>query len=67
MSVIDKINRYIESTRIASAKKCDLVVGEMQAIREIIRRGDTIGAVSLAFDYGVAKGYRLAKREVLSK
>lgn len=63
MSEIEKMKRYIERTKVkfSIASPYNMYFSDMLALRH----SDDIGwALSLAFDYGRAKGYRAAKAEV---
>lgn len=64
MSELEKIERYISLTK-PKMKRRDLYnmrLGEICALRDAsdINRFD---ALCTAFDYGMAKGYRMAKKE----
>ncbi len=60
MSEIEKIQRYIERSNIPRNRRYDASAKEIFAIASEMRGVD---AVILAFDYGCAKGYRMAKAE----
>lgn len=65
MSEIERMQRYIERTKMKGADNYCLVYGE--AVEMIQVGQDTIDGlfdvISLAFNYGKAKGYRAAKAE----
>ena len=65
MSEIEKMKRYIERTRM---KRADNYVMVYPEARELFRKAENeadslFDVISLAFDYGRAKGYRAAKSE----
>ena len=62
MSEIEKIKRHIERTDIRKdmQKKYSLRYDAIIALS----KQDVFEAICLAFDYGRAKGYRMAKAEV---
>ena len=59
MSEIEKIERYISNTKIKTTK----AGASVEDIIAIANGMDIFRAVSLAFMYGRAKGYRAAKTE----
>lgn len=62
MSVLQKIQSYISQTTIKNSKRYGMNMSELLAMRETA--GDDLSsALCLAFDYGMAKGYRAAKKE----
>lgn len=60
MSEIEKMKRYIERTKMKGVDNYRLV---FQEAVELSHTEDQFDALSLAFDYGRAKGYRAAKAE----
>ncbi len=60
MSEIEKIQRYIEKTNVPHNRHYSATTKKLLAIVSEMRGAD---AVFLAFDYGRAKGYRMAKAE----
>lgn len=60
MTEIERINRYIERTGATykDTSPYHMKIGEAFALA---RASDNVRAVSLAFEYGRAKGYRAAK------
>lgn len=65
MSEIEKMKRYIERTHMKKVDNYCLVYGE--AVELLHAATDVNGmfdVISLAFNYGKAKGYRAAKAEV---
>lgn len=62
MSEIKKIEKYVDKHGVPRNKRYDISMKEAIAIS---REMSAIEAVSLAFVYGRAKGYRAAKAEVL--
>ncbi len=64
MSEIEKIQRYIERTKIdhrTSHAYC-MYASELCALYDELRR-DSFQAMSILFNFGWAKGYRAAKAE----
>lgn len=66
MSEIEKMKRYIERTKMEKADNYCLVYPEAVGLFNAARRnGDSLmDVIALAFDYGKAKGYRVAKAKV---
>lgn len=64
MSEIEKIERYIGRTGLSSfiRNRYQMIWHELRAVT-ILGQGDPCKAVSLAYTYGLAKGYRAAKAE----
>ena len=61
MNLINKAEKYIESTRISNHNQ---VVYDMKTdLFFELARMDALEAISLAFKYGRAKGYRARKAE----
>lgn len=63
MSNKEKMLRYIERTNLGNTHRYQMVLSEIQALYCIIRTGKIFEALELAFDYGMAKGYRMAKNQ----
>lgn len=63
MSTEEKMRAYIQRTKIKNAHGYKITSDEIQRLFEIVYNGDIWTAVTLAFNYGQAKGYRLAKKE----
>ena len=65
MSELEKIQRYIDSVKISGAQRYDMKLDEWVALSRATKEGLTKGAdvVSLAFNFGRAKGYRAAKAD----
>lgn len=64
MSEIEKIERYIDRTKISQKSRdayC-MSLDDMRALYEGMRRNQ-FHTMSLIFNYGQAKGYRAAKAE----
>lgn len=61
MTEIEKIQKYIDRTKIQDPLKYNLRASEWIAI---VNTNDILDAVSLAFNFGRAKGYRAAKKEM---
>lgn len=62
MSEIEKMKRYIERTKMDIGSTSPYQLGTRQAFA--VSDMPTIEAIFLAFNYGKAKGYRAAKKEV---
>lgn len=67
MSEIEKMKRYIERTnmRIKNPLQYAMNTSEALELAHMVHAGDTLSieAVSMALNYGQAKGYRAAKAE----
>lgn len=63
MSVKEKIHTYIRNTKMKRSPDTALGVSELKEFYDEIRSGNICDSVLLAFSYGVAKGYRMAKKE----
>lgn len=65
MSEIEKLRRYIDRTDGAfpCGTPYQMNISELFALAHMADE-DITGAICLAFDYGRAKGYRAAKKEV---
>ena len=64
MSEQEKMNAYIDRTKIKNVERYTLRFCELCALYEIAESGKCYDALILAFRYGRTKGYRLAKSEV---
>lgn len=68
MSEIEKMKRYIERTRMSIKNPLQYAMNMREAfeLAHMVGTGDalSIEAISMAFNYGKAKGYRAAKAEV---
>lgn len=64
MSEIEKMQRYIANTRITNGTKerYTICLSELDGIHQMAKK-DPFRALCLAFNYGQAKGYRLANAE----
>ncbi len=60
MSEIEKIQRYIERSNVPCNRRYGASVKETFAMADEMGR---IEAIAFAFEYGCAKGYRMAKAE----
>ena len=65
MSEIEKIQRYIERTNMAQNGRFYMDMAESFELAQQMQNSDKMGLdiISLAFNYGKAKGYRAAKAE----
>lgn len=64
MTEIEKMQRYIERTKLDKNRMC-LDFSEACALAKEAKTADAaLEMVALAFNYGKAKGYRAAKAEV---
>ena len=61
MDTIEKIRQYIKESKAPRNKPYDATIKEVFAMASGM---GAVEAVALAFDYGRAKGYRAAKKEV---
>lgn len=55
---------YIRRTQMKEKIKYSMRTGEIQAAFDMISRGMVFEAIILIFNYGRAKGYRMAKKEL---
>lgn len=62
LSEIEKIQRYIEKTGFPDNPKYDMRFREASALAGKVKTAP-IEMISLAFEYGRAKGYRAGKKE----
>lgn len=62
MSTEEKMNKYIQRTGIKGAERYELMLDEVQELCQMLRAGRAFDAIVLAFNYGRAKGYRLASK-----
>lgn len=62
MSEIEKIQRYIARTGVGYKDTSPYHMSVAEAFA-LARASDNVRAISLAFEYGRAKGYRAAKAE----
>lgn len=60
MHTEEKMNKYIQRTGIKSAERYRLMTDEIQEIYKMFKTGRAVDAIVLAFNYGRAKGYRMA-------
>lgn len=63
MSEIEKIQRYIELTNVPEDVRYQICIAEVLDLR-MLAEEFPVRSVCLAFDYGRAKGYRMAKAGV---
>ena len=66
MTEIEKMQRYIERTKLDKSDRFCLCWPEAteMARTAVQSEDDALRVISLAFNYGKAKGYRAAKAEV---
>ena len=62
MSTQEKMQKYIDNTKIRNRVRYSMPLSEAMAMRQI-GKDDVFQALTLAFEYGMAKGYRAAKKE----
>ena len=62
MNELEKIEKYIERTKIANKNKYCIYTDEAFALKHLAEL-NCYKAIPLAFNYGQAKGYRAAKKE----
>lgn len=63
MSKQEKMVAYIERTKLRNTIQYDMDIEEYRELY-MASKYDTFNAIYLAFCYGRAKGYRMAKKEV---
>lgn len=66
MDTVYEMKIYIEKTKLPEPMKrlpYELNLSEIQALHRMVHTNDEYGAMILAFAYGQAKGYRMAKNE----
>lgn len=56
---IEKMRAYIQRTKISNKEKYDMRVNEAKAVYTLYQT-DAFEAIALAFQFGMAKGYRAA-------
>jgi len=59
---VEKINAYINRTPIGDPSRFQVWTNELMAVRKMIKNGEEVEALVLMFNYGRAKGYRMARR-----
>lgn len=59
-----KMIAYIQKTPIKNAIRYEIYIQEIRALYRMASGGRLYEAFGLAFEYGRAKGYRMAKNEV---
>lgn len=64
MSEQEKMVAYIERTKMKNTDRYCLVLSDIQVMYEMVKSGNSFGAFELAFEYGRAKGYRMARKEL---
>lgn len=64
MNTIETMRAYIDRTKIKNAENYCLKMSAIQVMYEIADLQSLCEAFELAFEYGRAKGYRMAKREL---
>lgn len=71
MGEIEKMKRYIEKTKIGTNSRSKYAMNFAEAFelahQALNCEGFPVEIISLAFDYGKAKGYRAAKAEGMVK
>ncbi|MGM9549822.1 MAG: hypothetical protein ACI3V5_08255 [Faecousia sp.] len=63
MSVKEQIHNYIRNANMKRDPDTAIGVSEIAEFCKEIRSGNIFDSVLLVFSYGVAKGYRMAKKE----
>ncbi|MGM9600646.1 MAG: hypothetical protein ACI3W5_03530 [Faecousia sp.] len=63
MNTEERMRAYIRNTNLRDTSKYTLRSNEICAIYDAIEIGRIFEAVVLAFSYGRAKGYRMARRQ----
>ena len=64
---IERINTYIQRTGVKNTSRWEFVLTEYTAVLQMIREGKELEALTLIFNYGRAKGYRMARRVSYAK
>ena len=59
-----KMIAYIQKTPIRNAIRYEIYIPEIRTLYQMASNGRIYEAFGLAFEYGRAKGYRMAKNEV---
>lgn len=62
MNTAEKMNRYIQLTKVPGNARYSMLFSEAQALCDMAFDRKVFNAISLAFQYGQAKGYRMARR-----
>lgn len=68
MNKIEKIQQYIDQSRLDKVPEetrlaYDLNLYEIKELSALAENGEGLDAICIAFEYGRAKGYRMAKAE----
>ena len=65
MTKIEEMNRYVKESNLPdiSSRRYSLRMSEIYGLYEALS-ADMFGGIRMAFNYGMAKGYRMAKSEV---
>lgn len=58
----EEMNAYIQRTNMENDRRYELSLSECRHVCEMIMDNKIFEAVTLIFDYGKAKGYRMARR-----
>ena len=64
MSTRERMMAYIQKTKMGNPERYELVLCEMLSVLQLIEQNQLWEAIELCFDYGRAKGYRMAKKEM---
>lgn len=62
MNIQQGIEAYIQKTRMGNLDRYDMRMDEIIFLKRLIEVDKPYVALSLAFEYGRAKGYRAARR-----
>lgn len=61
---MERMKKYIAKTNVPRKTVYDLTIGECEGVAYVVKTQGVYDALMLMFDYGRAKGYRMAKAEV---
>ena len=64
MDTLEAMNAYIEKTKLGNIRRYDMSMAEGRVIMEMILNGHEWSALRTAFKYGMAKGYRMAMKNL---
>lgn len=65
MSVGEKMQAYIEKTKLGDINLYSLTVEELQFAYQMVSANKLFDLICLIFEYGMAKGYRKAQKDMV--
>ena len=61
----ETMEKYIQRTKLPNAMRYAMVLQEFEIIYNLIKCGKISEGLNLVYMYGMAKGYRMAKKEAV--